>query len=105
MRRYRRSEVISFLRTREEFGGLSNMAAGFTLNISGCLIWTSEALYQALKLPGNPEAQWEIRRLGIEMLRLVVPFAPTIFGDMLRDLQDTHPALFVEGDSSSTGQS
>ena len=62
-------------------------------------------LLHFFRLRITPEAQWEIRRLGIEMLRLVVPFAPTIFGDMLRDLQDTHPALFAEGDSSGTGKS
>jgi thymidylate synthase (FAD) len=30
-----------------------------------------------------PEAQWEIRRVAGEMLKQLVPYAPTVFGDML----------------------
>lgn len=44
----------------------------------------------------SPEAQWEIRCLGVKMLKLVAPFAPTIFGEMLQQLQKQHPEYFVD---------
>lgn len=46
-----------FLKTRERFGGLSNMAAGFPLVVNGVPIRTSEALYQACRFPLKPEVQ------------------------------------------------
>ncbi len=42
-RTYRADEVVSFRKTGEEFGGLSNMAPGFPIRISGVLVRTSEA--------------------------------------------------------------
>jgi thymidylate synthase (FAD) len=41
-----------------------------------------------------PEAQWEIRQLGVQMLKLLAPRAPTIFGEMLRQLQTKYPDSF-----------
>lgn len=46
-----------FRKTKERFGGLSNMAPGFSLNINGNLIRTSEALYQACRFPHMPDVQ------------------------------------------------
>jgi ribA/ribD-fused uncharacterized protein len=54
---YRPTEVISFRKTREAFGGLSNMASGFPINICGVRIATSEALYQACRFPHLPDVQ------------------------------------------------
>ena len=57
LREYKRSEVVHFRKTDEEFGGLSNMAPGYPLRINGTLIFTSEALYQACRFPHRPEVQ------------------------------------------------
>ncbi len=56
-RTYRVDEVVSFRKTGEEFGGLSNMAPGFPLRIAGVSVRTSEALYQACRFPHRPEVQ------------------------------------------------
>jgi len=61
-RTYARDEAVVFLRTKEAFGGLSNMAGGFPLRVNGVRIATSEALYQACRFPHRPEVQ----RLVIE---------------------------------------
>jgi putative DNA methylase len=62
IREYERSSSIVFLKTKEAFGGLSNMAGGFPLRVNGIRILTSEALYQACRFPHRPEVQ----RLVIE---------------------------------------
>jgi type I restriction enzyme S subunit len=54
---YARSECVVFRKTKEKFGGLSNMAAGFPLEVNGFRILTSEALYQACRFPHLPKAQ------------------------------------------------
>ena len=56
-RTYNRLECITFRKTAEKFGGLSNMAGGYLLNVSGVKILTSEALYQACRFPHLPEVQ------------------------------------------------
>jgi type I restriction enzyme S subunit len=56
-RTYNRANSIVFLKTREEFGGLSNMAGGFPLEVNGIRILTSEALYQACRFPHRPNVQ------------------------------------------------
>ncbi len=56
-RTYKRSECAVFSKTKEAFGGLSNMAAGFPLRVNGVRILTSEALYQACRFPHRPEVQ------------------------------------------------
>jgi ribA/ribD-fused uncharacterized protein len=61
-RRYRRADCVVFQRTREAFGGLSNMATGYPLRVSGVGILTSEALYQACRFPHMPEVQGIIIR-------------------------------------------
>ncbi|VVP27919.1 Riboflavin biosynthesis protein [Pseudomonas fluorescens] len=57
IREYDRSQSIVFLKTNDEFGGLSNMAGGFPLFINESKILTSEALYQACRFPHLPEVQ------------------------------------------------
>lgn len=54
---YKRSECVVFLKTKEAFGDLSNMAAGYPIKISGTHILTSEALYQACRFPHLPDVQ------------------------------------------------
>ena len=56
-RKYDRSSSVVFRKTRETFGGLSNMAGGFPLMVSGVRIRTSEALYQACRFPHLPDVQ------------------------------------------------
>ena len=56
-RRYSPAESAVFLKTKERFGGLSNMAAGFPLVVNDVRILTSEALYQACRYPTCPEIQ------------------------------------------------
>ncbi len=51
-----RSSVV-FRKTREEFGGLSNMAGGFPLRINGVLVLSAEAIYQACRFPRRPDIQ------------------------------------------------
>lgn len=57
---YKRSEAIVFHKTKEAFGDLSNMAAGYPIKINGAHILTSEALYQACRFPHLPGVQKEI---------------------------------------------
>jgi len=52
-----RSDCVVFRKTKELFGGLSNMAAGFSLKVNKTYIPTSEALYQACRFPHRPEIQ------------------------------------------------
>ena len=60
MRDYLRSECIVFRKTKEAFGGLSNMAADYSLDINGVRILSSEALYQACRFPHLAEVQKNI---------------------------------------------
>lgn len=60
MRIYVRGEAVVFYKTKEEFGGLSNMASGYPLYLNGVRILTAEALYQACRFPHMPEVQREI---------------------------------------------
>jgi ribA/ribD-fused uncharacterized protein len=59
-RTYLISESVLFRKTKEEFGGLSNMAAGYSLYINDVFIPTAEHLYQALRFPDHPNLQWDI---------------------------------------------
>jgi ribA/ribD-fused uncharacterized protein len=60
LRTYIRSEAVVVYKTKEDFGGLSNMASGYSLQINGARILTTEALYQACRFPHMPEVQREI---------------------------------------------
>lgn len=57
---YHPEKCAVFCKTKERFGGLSNMAAGFPLLVCGVECRTSEALYQALRFPHLPQIQAEI---------------------------------------------
>lgn len=59
-REYLAAQSIVFLKTKEAFGGLSNMAAGYPLQMNGIAIRSSEALYQACRFPHLPEVQQRI---------------------------------------------
>ncbi|MEJ5310638.1 MAG: FAD-dependent thymidylate synthase [Anaerolineae bacterium] len=52
-------------------------------------------LLHFFRLRITPEAQWEIRRMAIEMLELLTPHAPAIFGELLRELRAEHPDFFA----------
>ena len=54
---YARAGSAVFNKTKEKWGELSNMRAGFPLRVNGAEIRTSEALYQALRFPDHPEVQ------------------------------------------------
>jgi ribA/ribD-fused uncharacterized protein len=54
---YRRGDCAVFRKTREQFGGLSNMASGYPLVVNGITVRTSEALYQACRFPDRPDVQ------------------------------------------------
>jgi ribA/ribD-fused uncharacterized protein len=60
MRTYIKSESVVVYKTTEQWGGLSNMAAGFPLQVNNVKILTAEALYQACRFPHLPEIQKEI---------------------------------------------
>jgi ribA/ribD-fused uncharacterized protein len=64
---YRRDEVVTFRRTNEPFGGLSNMAPGFPIRLAGRRIRTAEALYQACRFPHLPDVQRMILDEGSPM--------------------------------------
>jgi type I restriction enzyme S subunit len=58
---YVKSEVVSFFKVNEPFGGLSNMdGKNFPLKVNGIHIRSSEALYQACRFPNYPEIQKKI---------------------------------------------
>jgi ribA/ribD-fused uncharacterized protein len=57
---YNQSEVISFRKTTESFGGLSNMASGYSLYVNDVFIPSSEHLYQAMRYSLFPDIQHEI---------------------------------------------
>lgn len=57
IRQYIREKAVTFRKTTERFGGLSNMAPGFPIELDGTYIRTSEALYQACRFPHLPDIQ------------------------------------------------
>ena len=59
IRKYPVSESIVFHKTTAAYGGLSNMAAGFSLNVNDVVIPTAEHLYQACRFPNDPGLQQE----------------------------------------------
>ena len=60
IRTYDPTTSVVFQRTKERFGGLSNMAPNFPLKVNGIRIRTSEALYQACRFPHRPDVQRRI---------------------------------------------
>lgn len=57
IRRYFCNDAVVFRKTREAFGGLSNMAPGFPIFLLRQRIRTAEALYQACRFPHLPQIQ------------------------------------------------
>lgn len=60
LRMYHIDQVITFSKTNEAFGELSNMSSKFPLFINDIIIPSSEALYQAMRYSLFPKAQNEI---------------------------------------------
>lgn len=60
IRKYIVSDSCIIYKTKDAFGGLSNMASGFPIIINEINYKTSEALYQACKFSKYPEVQNEI---------------------------------------------
>lgn len=54
---YKIDDCAVFRKTKEQYGALSNMCAGFPLIVNDIRIKTSEALYQALRFPHLPDVQ------------------------------------------------
>jgi thymidylate synthase (FAD) len=46
-------------------------------------------------------AQWEIRDVGVHMLELIYPYAPSVFGDLRETLMERHPAFFEGVDQAA----
>lgn len=120
-REYKANEVVWFRKTKEAFGGLSNMCSGYPLRINGHRILTSEAIYQACRFPDLPEVQkliigekspmtakmkskphrihtredWDNVRVAIMRWSLQVKLAQnfTKFGNLL---EETYPKQIVE---------
>lgn len=57
VRTYDPGNSVSFRKTKEQYGGLSNMASGFPIVINDIRVPTSEALYQACRYPAKPKVQ------------------------------------------------
>ncbi|WP_121967476.1 NADAR family protein [Myroides sp. N17-2] len=62
VREYKTDEVITFAKTSGKFGGLSNMAPGYSLFVNEVNIQSSELLYQAFRFSLFPLIQEEIFR-------------------------------------------
>ena len=60
LKHYARLKCCVFRKTKEQYGGLSNMASGFPLEVNGIVFHSSEALYQSCRFPHLPELQRKI---------------------------------------------
>lgn len=54
IREYKRWESAIFAKTREKWGGFSNMCKGYPLLVNGLYIANTEILYQACRFPYTP---------------------------------------------------
>lgn len=59
-RHYDPAKCAVFFRVRDAFGGLSNMAGGFPLQVGEVILGSSEAYYQAIRWPHRPDIQADI---------------------------------------------
>lgn len=59
-RTYDPKKCITFRKTKEAYGGLSNMASGYMIWMNNVRILSTEALYQACRFPHMPEVQRSI---------------------------------------------
>ena len=53
-------DCCTFKKTKNRYGGLSNMASGFPLKINNTDIYHSESIYQVCRFPHLPDVQREI---------------------------------------------
>ncbi len=53
-------------------------------------------LLHVFKLRISPAAQWEIRAVCTQMLELIYPLAPHVFGSLREDLISRYPAFFED---------
>ena len=60
MRVYDPAQSVIFFKTKDKWGELSNMAAGFPVYVNGVSFRTVEALYQVCKFPHQPDIQQKI---------------------------------------------
>lgn len=60
MPHYRRARCVTFNKVDEPFGAFSNMAGGYDIKVNDKWIRTSEALYQSMRYPHQPDWQKEI---------------------------------------------
>ncbi len=61
LQKYDLTQVISFYKVDEPFGGLSNMSGKyFHLHVNDILVRSSESLYQCLRFTSHPDIQREI---------------------------------------------
>ena len=65
---YDADNCVTFCRVRDEFGGLSNMAGGYPIQLGPHTIRTSEHLYQALRYPDHPELQLAILAIASPLM-------------------------------------
>ncbi len=56
-RTYDPTVCVTFRKTNELFGGLSNMAGGYPITVNSVTVRTAEALYQACRFPHRPDIQ------------------------------------------------
>ena len=68
---YTSRRSAAFMRTRAQYGNLSNMSGGFPLTVHDTTFQSPEGLYQALKFPTHPNLQKTIgaQRSGMEAKR------------------------------------
>ncbi|WP_197548745.1 NADAR family protein [Sulfurovum sp. ST-21] len=60
IRSYTKDECISFRKTKEAYGELSNMVSGYPLVVNNTFFLSSEALYQCCRFPHLPDVQKKI---------------------------------------------
>lgn len=86
IRSYERESSVVFLKTKDSFGGLSNMAAGYPIVINDTVVLTSEALYQSCRFPHLPDVQRLIISKNSPMTAKMVskPFLDQSRADWLR---------------------
>lgn len=58
--RYQADQCAVFCKTKDTYGGFSNMCSGYPLSINYVPVRTSEALYQAMRFPDYPGVQQAI---------------------------------------------
>lgn len=54
------NECVTFSKTKESFGGFSNMSSEYSVEVNGVVFPTSEHFYQCMKYVDHPEVQKEI---------------------------------------------